>query len=74
MSRLHRQKLRLRSMQRAEGLIEPDGKAIDREALELEGSTHSHHFPDANGVDDDDDAPPSSAPKKKKSKRKKAKR
>lgn len=41
MSRLHRQKLRLRSQQRADGLIEPASDAIDRDAFQEVGTSHA---------------------------------
>lgn len=41
MSRLHRQKLRLRSQQRADGLIEPEARQVDRDAFQEVGTTHA---------------------------------
>lgn len=41
MSRLHRQKLRLRSQQRTDGLIEPAAREVDRDAFQEVGSTHA---------------------------------
>jgi len=38
MSRLHRQKLRLRSQQRADGVIDPEADDIDREAFQDVGT------------------------------------
>lgn len=40
MSRLHRQKLRLRSQQRADGIIDADSDQVDREALQELGTRH----------------------------------
>lgn len=40
MSRLHRQKLRLRSFQRGEGIIAPDDDQVDAEAAAELGTSH----------------------------------
>jgi hypothetical protein len=41
MSRLHRQRLRLRAQQRGDGLIDADSDTVDRDAFQEIGSTHA---------------------------------
>jgi len=73
MSRLHRQKLRLRAMQREDGIIEPDADELDKDALETDGSTHSRHL-DEPEENDEPAAEARAAPRKTTKRKAKAKR